>query len=58
MKGNSILDETVHNRIFMPGLRPNANSDQKQAATDKGKDIFEEKRLHTWYELVQALDLK
>ena len=42
----------------MPSLRPNASSDQKQAAIDKGKEIFEEKLLHIWYELVQALDKK
>ena len=42
----------------MPSLRPNASSDQKQAAIDKGKEIFEEKQLHIWYKLEQALDKK
>ena len=42
----------------MPSLRPNASRDQKQAAIDKGKEIFEEKQLNIWYELVQALDKK
>ena len=46
LKLNKILDETVDYRIFMPSLRPNASSDQKQAAIDKGKEIFEEKQLH------------
>ena len=58
LKLNKILDETVDYRNFMPGLRPNASSDQKQAAIDKGKEIFKEKQLHIWYELVQALDKK
>ena len=58
LKLNKILDETVDYRNFMPSLRPNASSDQKQAAIDKRKEIFEEKRLHIWYELVQALDKK
>ena len=58
LKLNKILDETVDNKNFMPNLRPNASSDQKQAAIDKGKEIFEEKQLHIWYELVQALDRK
>ena len=43
LKLNKILDETVDYRNFMPSLRPNASSDQKQAAIDKGKEIFEEK---------------
>ena len=42
----------------MPSLGLDASSDQKQAAIDKGKKIFEEKQLHIWYELVQALDKK
>ena len=58
LKLNKILDETVDYRNFMPSLRPNASSDQKQAAIDKGKEISEEKQLHIWYELVQALDKK
>ena len=58
LKLNKILDETVDNKNFMPNFRPNASSDQKQAAIDKGKEIFEEKQLHIWYELVQALDRK
>ena len=37
LKLNKILDETVDYRNFMPRLRPNASSDQKQAAIDKGK---------------------
>ena len=58
LKLNKILDETVDYRNFMASLRRNASSDQKQAAIDKGKEIFEEKQLHIWYELVQALDKK
>ena len=58
LKLNKILDETVDYRNFMPSLRPNASSDQKQAAIDKGKESFEEKQLHIWYELVQSLDKK
>ena len=53
-----ILDETVDYRNFMPSLGPNASSDRKQAAIDKRKEVFEEKQLHIWYELVQALDKK
>ena len=37
LKLNKILDETVDYSNFMPSLRPNASSDQKQAAIDKGK---------------------
>ena len=37
LKLNKILVETVDYRNFMPSLRPNASSDQKQAAIDKGK---------------------
>ena len=58
LKLNKILDETVDYRNFLPSLRPNASSDQKQAVIDKEKEIFEKKQLHIWYELVQALDKK
>ena len=58
LKLNKILDETVDYRNLMPSLRPNASSDQKQAAIDKGKEIFEVKQLHIYYELVQSLDKK
>ena len=37
LKLNKILDETVDYRNFMPSLRPNASSDQKQAAIVKAK---------------------
>ena len=40
LKLNKILDETVDYRNFMPRLRTNASSDQKQAAIDKRKEIF------------------
>ena len=39
LKFNKILDETVDYGNFMPSLRPNASSDQKQAAIDKGRDF-------------------
>ena len=58
LKLTKILDETVDYRKFIPSLGPNASSDQKQAALDKEKEIFEEKELHIWYELLQALDKK
>ena len=58
LKLNRILDETVDYRNFMPKLRPNESSDQKQAAIDKVKEIFKEKQSHIWYELVQDLDKK
>ena len=53
-----ILDETFDHRNFMPSLRPHVSSDQKQAAIDKGKKIFEKKQMHIWYEFLQALDKK
>ena len=37
LKLNKILDKTVDYRNFMPSVRPNVSSDQKQAAIDKGK---------------------
>ena len=58
MKLNNNLDETVDYRNFIQNLKPNAGSDQKQAAIDKRKEIFEEKQLHIWYEIGQALDKK
>ena len=46
-------------KVLCQAYRPKASRDQKQAATDEGKDIFEEKQqLHIWYELVRALDKK
>ena len=37
LKLNKILDETVDYRNFMSSIRPNASSDQKQAAIEKEK---------------------
>ena len=39
LKLNKILDEKVDYGKFMPSLRPNASSDQKQAAIDRKRDF-------------------
>ena len=41
---------------IVPSTRPNASQAEKDAAIDKGREIFKEKQMQIWYELVSALE--
>ena len=58
LKLNKILDGTVGYREFIPTLRGRPSQEQIDAANRKEKDIFDEKQMAIWYELVQCLDKK
>ena len=58
LKLNKFLDGTVVYREFIPTLRGRPSQEQIDAANRKRKEIFEEKRIAIWYELVQCLDTK
>ena len=58
LKLNKILDGTVGFRDFIPTLRGRPSQEQIDAADRTGKQIFDEKQLAIWYELVQCLDKK
>ena len=56
LKLNKTLDITVGYRE--PTLRGRPSQKQNDAAGRKGKEIFGEKQVAIWYELVQCLDRK
>ena len=58
LKLNKILDGTVGYREFIPRLWGQLSQEQIDAADKKGKEIFDEKQMAIWYELVQCLDKK
>ena len=54
---NKILDGTVGYRDFIPTLRGGPSHEQIDANRN-GKQIFDEKQMAIWYELVRCLDKK
>ena len=51
-------DGTVGYREFLPTLRGRPSQEQIDLADRKEKEIFDEKQVAIWYELVQCLDKK
>ena len=49
----NVLDGSSTFEDYVPSTRPNAS---QAAAIDKGREIFKEKQMQIWYELVSALD--
>ena len=41
---------------YVPAVRNNSSEEQRNQATEKGREELEEKKKTLWYELVQALD--
>ena len=53
---HKVLDGSSTFEDYVPSTRPNASRAKTDAAIDKGREIFKEKRMQIWYELVSALD--
>ena len=51
-----VLDGSSTFEDYVPSTRPNASRAEKDAAIDKGREIFKDKQMQIWYELVSALD--
>ena len=58
LKLKKILDGTVGYREFIPTLRGRPSQEQIDAANRRRKEIFDEKQMAIWCELVQRLDRK
>ena len=58
LKLNENLDGTIVYRDFIPTLRGRHSQEQIEVADRKGKEIFVEKQMAIWYEVVQCLDKK
>ena len=56
LKLYKVLDGSSTFEAYVPSTRPNASRAEKDAAIDKGREIFKEKQMQIWYELVSALD--
>ena len=50
-----VLDGSITFADYVPSARPNAPRAEKDAAIAEGRDIFKEKQLQIWCELVPAL---
>ena len=56
LKLYEVLDGSSTFEDYVPSTRPNASRAEKDAAVDKRREIFKEKQMQIWYELVSALD--
>ena len=56
LKLYEVLDGSSTFEDYVPSTRPNASRADKDAAIDKGREIFKEKQMQICYEFVSALD--
>ena len=56
LKLYKVLDGRSTFEVYVPSTRPNASRAEKDAAIDKGREIFKEKQMQITFELVSALD--